>query len=57
MTYAQLTEAQQERACIIWEGEYGCKESEWETAINDAQGKKEARQEDAMNDETPWWLK
>jgi len=57
MTYAQLTEAQQERACIIWEGEYGCKESEWETAIYAAQGKKEARQEDAMNDETPWWLK
>ena len=32
MTYDQLTEAQQERACIIWEG---CKCS-WEEAVERA---------------------
>ena len=36
MTYTDLTEAQQERACIIWEGHYGCDESKWMDAIRDA---------------------
>jgi len=41
MTYDQLTEAQQERACIIWEGHYGCDESKWHDAIRDAVSDKE----------------
>jgi len=36
MTYTDLTEAQQERACIIWEGHYGCDESRWQDAVEDA---------------------
>ena len=54
MNYTNLTEAQRERACIIWVEVYNRDEDRWEDAMKDAV---RGKQEDAMNDETPWWLK
>jgi len=58
MTYDQLTEAQQKRACIIWEGEYGADPDCWNDAVQDALIREaDEKQDNKATDELPDWLR